>query len=138
MADLACCLDEFNLIESPLTYSEYWHDFRCKVAHDKRIRALLDSTCDIDPQSMADVLEDRLIHKQVNYNLTPEEQRLVDIAHCLREFDPIKSPLTCYEYWCNYRSKITKDDHVRTLLNRMRDDTPNTIIKDRHCTAIPV
>jgi len=81
--------------------------------------------------------EDDLVQKQVSQTLTPDEQCLVNIAHYIKEFNPIKWPLVGYEYWCDYRSKLAKDKRLRMLLNGNRAEASRRLHKNhRYATAL--
>jgi hypothetical protein len=73
-------------------------------------------------------------HERLHHQHTPEELQLVDIADCIKEFNPFVWPLTCYENWCDYRFVLKRDEYLHKLLTG--DYTETCVCIHGHRSAV--
>jgi hypothetical protein len=60
--------------------------------------------------------EEILSKKEKDETLTEDEQALVKMVHYIKNFKPDKWPILSYEYWMDYRYKLSKDKRLQMLL----------------------
>ena len=60
-------------------------------------------------------VDNSLAHERLHHRHTTEERHLVDIADCIKEFNPFVLPLACYENWCEYRFGLKRDEYIHKL-----------------------
>ena len=74
--------------------------------------------------------EEELKTKETKETLSEDERALLKMVHYISNFAPENWPLLSFEYWLDYRHKLSKDKRLQLILKGSREHS--AISMDRH------